>query len=85
MERAGIQVKQAAADADTVIVRTAIDFSPTIDIIIVGIDVDLLIMLTHVSTSDNHLYLFKPGSGKCSNNVYNISDIKNSMRGLSIQ
>ena len=40
-------------------------------------------MLIQLSSSDNHLYLFKPGSGKYSNNVYNISDIKNNMRGLS--
>ena len=43
----------------------------------------MLIMLTQVLSSYNHLYLFKPGSGKYPNNVYNISDIKNNMRGLS--
>ena len=47
---------------------------------LVGTDVDLLILLTQLSSSDN---LFRRGSGKYSNNVYNISDIKNSMRGLS--
>ena len=57
--------------------RTAIYLSPTIDV------VDLLILLTQLSSSDIHLYLFKPGSGKYHNNVYNIIDIKNSMYGLS--
>ena len=61
--------------------RTAMDWSPTIDVVVVGTDVDLLILLIHLSSSDNHLYLFKPGSGTYSNNVYTISDIKNSMRG----
>ncbi len=73
MERAGIQVKQAAADADTLIVRTAMDWSPTIDVVVVGTDVDLLILLIKLSSSDNDLYLFKPGSGKYSNNVHTIS------------
>ena len=63
-------MKQAAADADSLIVRTAID------VVVVGTesDVDMLILLTQLSSSDNHLYLFKPDSGKYSNNVYNISD-----------
>ena len=34
MERAGIQVKQAAADADTLIVRSVIKLSPTIDVVV---------------------------------------------------
>ena len=85
MEGAGIQVKQAAADADTLIFRTAMDLLPTIDVVVVGTDVDLLIVLIQFSSSHNHLYLFTHGSGKYSNNVYNISDIKNSMRGFSMQ
>ena len=76
MERAGIQVKQAPADADTLIVRTAIELSLTIDVVVVGTDVDLLILLIQISFSDNHLYMFKPGSGKYFNNVYNVSDIQ---------
>ena len=82
MEMAGIEVKQAPADADTVIVRTAIDLSPTIDVVVVGTDVDLLILLLQLSPSDNHLYMFKPGSGKYPNEVYDITDIKSNMRGL---
>ncbi len=84
MERADSQVKQAAADADTLILRTAMDLSPTIDVVVVGTDVDPLILLIQLSSSDNHLYLFKPGSRMYPNNVYNISDIKNSMRGISM-
>ena len=64
--------------------RTAMDRSPTIDVVVVETDVDLLILLIQLSSTDNHLYLFKPGSGKYSNNVYTISDINNSMRGFSM-
>ena len=39
-ERAGTQVKQAVADADRLIVRTAIELSPTIDVVVVATDVD---------------------------------------------
>ncbi len=60
------------------------DWSPTIDVVVVGTDVDLLILLIQLSSTGNHLYLFKPGSGKYCNNVYNISDSKNSMRGISM-
>ena len=43
----------------------------------------MLILLTQLSSTDNHPYLFNPGSGNYSNNVYYISDINNKMRGLS--
>ena len=56
-ERAGTQVKQAVADADRLIVRTAIELSPTIDVVVVATDVD---SADTPSSSDNHLYLFKP-------------------------
>ncbi len=60
------------------------DWSPTIDVVVVGTDAYLLILLIQLSSTDNHLYLFKPRSGKYSNNVYTISDIKNIMRGFSM-
>ena len=50
MERAGIQVKQAAADADTLIVRTAVEMSPTIYVVVVGTDVDMLILQIQLSS-----------------------------------
>ena len=34
MEMAGIQVKQAATDTDTLIMRTAMDLSPTIYVVV---------------------------------------------------
>ena len=42
-----------------------------------------MIMLTHLLSSYNHLYLFKHGSGKYPNNVYSISGVKENMRGLN--
>ena len=62
-----------------------IELSPTIDVVVFETDVDPLIVLIQLSSSDNHLDLFKHGSGKYPNNVYNISDTKNSMRGFSMQ
>ncbi len=59
-------MKQAASYADTRIVRTAMELSPTIDVVVVGTDVDMLILLIKRSSSDKHLYLFKPDSGKYS-------------------
>ena len=55
MARASIEVKQAAVDADKLIVRAAIELSPTIDVVAVGTDVDMLILLIQLSTSGNRL------------------------------
>ena len=81
VEMVGIQVKRHTCRHTNR--STANELSPTIDVVIVGTDVYLLITLTQLLSSYNHLYLFKPGSGKYPNNVYNISGVKNNMRGLS--
>lgn len=45
MERHGVTVKQSEADADALIVRTAISLSNYQNVVVVGTDVDLLILL----------------------------------------
>ena len=63
LELAGIQVKHAVADADTLIVRTAIELATNNTVAVVGTDVDLLILLIQLSKQDSKLYLYKPGAG----------------------
>jgi len=76
LELAGIQVKHAVADADTLIVRTAIELATNNTVAVVGTDVDLLILLIQLSKQDSKLYLYKPGAGKCPDKVFSISFIQ---------
>ena len=71
-----IQVKKAAADADTMIVHTAIELSHHKIMMFVGTDIDLLILLIHRSSPDNFLYFVKLGSGTIHNKVYGIRDVQ---------
>ena len=59
MEEVGIIVKQSSADADALIVRTAIGLSYDQDVVVVGTDVDLLILLIQLSEPDSHVYFFR--------------------------
>ena len=65
MERAGIVAEHALEDADTLIVRTAIEYSTSSSVVVVGSDIDLLILLIQLSEKDSQLYFHKPGTGKC--------------------
>ena len=76
MEQTGISVRQAVADADALIVHTAIEQSHNNNVVVVGTDVDLLILLTELAQPDNSLCLFKAGSGKLPNKVYNIKSVQ---------
>ena len=76
MEQTGISVRQAVADADALIVHTAIEQSHNNNVVVVGTDVDLLILLTELAQPDNSLYLFKAGSGQLPNKVYNIKSVQ---------
>ncbi|GBL90244.1 hypothetical protein AVEN_130356-1 [Araneus ventricosus] len=68
-------VKQATEDADTLIINTAMSVSSAFDsVIVVGEDVDLLILLTAPSTRSN-IYILKPGKGKISQQIYSIKSI----------
>ena len=73
---AEIKVKHAVADADALIVRTAIDLSTNNNVVVVGTDVDLLILLTQLSKEDNQLCLYKQGAGKCPDKVFSIRNIR---------
>ena len=73
MEHAGIVLKHALADAEnTLTVRTAIEYSTNSSVVVVGSDVDLLILLIQLSEKDSQLYLYKPGAGKCPDKAFSI-------------
>jgi hypothetical protein len=69
-EAENFMVKQATEDADALIINTAISVSSAFDfVIVVGEDVDLLILLTALSTRSN-IYILKPEKGKNSQQIY---------------
>ena len=76
LELAGIQVKHALADADTLTVLTATELSTNNIVVVVGTDVDLLILLIQLSKQDSQIYMYKPGNGKCPHKVFSISCIQ---------
>lgn len=67
----GIVVKQALEDADTLIINTALDMSNKFgSVVIVGEDIDLLVILTGLCKSENNIYFLKQGKGKAGNILY---------------
>ena len=79
LEQAGIRVKEAAADADTLGVQTTIELSQNKDVLVIGTDTDLLIFLIEPCHEDNCLYIFQPESGTQPNKVYNIRQAQHSL------
>lgn len=71
LQTAGFIIKQTIEDADTFIVNTAIDASKDYDsIVIVGEDVDLLVILTALASSKHNIYFMKPSKGKIDQRIY---------------
>jgi hypothetical protein len=83
LEHAGIEVKHGVADADALIVRTAINLSSNNNVVVVGTDLDLLILLIQLSKEDNQVYLYKQGVGKCPDKVFSIRNIREQLSELS--
>ena len=66
-----IAVKQAQNDADVLIIETAIEqFNATNTIVVVGEDVDLLILLTARTPIDKIIYFLKPGRAQQRTEMY---------------
>ena len=74
LSQTGVQVKQAQADADALIVSTALSLAESIKpVVVVGTDTDLLVMLVAQATTDMDLYML------CCKNpttVYRVHDIQ---------
>lgn len=70
MESVGT-TKVAKGDADTLIVNTAIDLSKTKpNVVLVGTDVDLLLLLAQFSKSKNDIFLLKQGYDKVPTEIF---------------
>ena len=77
LNEAGVHVKQAQADADALIVSTALSLAESgKPVVVVGTDTDLLVMLVAQATTDMDLYML------CCRNpltVYRVHDIQKSI------
>ncbi|KAF0748921.1 Uncharacterized protein FWK35_00020834, partial [Aphis craccivora] len=62
--------RQAKDDADVLIIKTAIEEAQTKNTIIVGEDVDLLVIFISRTTSREKVYFLKPGKGKVETKIY---------------
>lgn len=73
----GINTSVAAGDADVLIVETAIQWTRTNKkrIIVVGEDVDLLVNLVALSSSEDNIFFLKPQKGQVQKQLYNISEL----------
>lgn len=81
LNQAGVQVKQAQADADALIVSTALSLAESgKPVVVVGTDTDLLVMLVAQATPNMDLYML------CCKNpttVYRVHDIQESIGNTS--
>lgn len=76
-EASNFTVQQAAEDADTMIVRTAINMASSFDsVFIVGEDIDLLVLLTALARAHPNVYFLKPGKGKTAQVVFSSQSLQ---------
>lgn len=66
---------QAEADADRLIIETAINLQSE-NIVVVSEDVDVLVLLTALSPIDREIYFRKPGKGKIPQKVYSSKSLE---------
>lgn len=76
-EDCGIQVNQAHEDADRLIVETAIAKAQKCDaVVLVGEDVDLLVLMTGLGQQYKNLFFLKPGRGGANDVCYSTASYK---------
>ncbi|KAJ8868547.1 hypothetical protein PR048_030085 [Dryococelus australis] len=70
-------VHQAAEDADTLIVRRAINMVSSFNtVFVVGEDIYLLVLLVTLEKGHSNVYFKKPGKGKAIEQVYSPLDLQ---------
>ncbi|KAL4100763.1 hypothetical protein QTP88_020794 [Uroleucon formosanum] len=72
----GYIIKQANDDADTVIVNEAIKRTQSQSVVVVGQDIDLLVLLIALTPVENQIIFLKPGNGGNEKKIYSIQDIQ---------
>lgn len=77
-QKEGFICKQAQEDADSLIIHTSIEVSVSTGktVIVVGQDIDLLVLLTQLNSDDLDIYFHKPGSGNVKDYFYTSNSFK---------
>lgn len=76
-EECGIEVKQAQEDADLLIVNTALSKAKELEkVVIVGEDIDLLVLMTALGQSFSNLFYLKPGRGSAGDLFFSTKSFK---------
>ncbi|XP_034947845.1 uncharacterized protein [Chelonus insularis] len=72
LRQSNIHVEVANGDADTLIVTTAIELKNRVSksVVVVGNDVDLIVLLVGLTSPGTIIYFYKMGSGKTESRVY---------------
>lgn len=78
LREAGCNTETAEEDADILIIETAIKFasnneSNNTNIIIIGKDIDLLVILSLQSSEKNNIFLIKPGKNQVKQKMFTTS------------
>lgn len=77
LQTSGIEIRQAPDDADTLIISTAIEISKTSsNVVVVGEDVDLLILLMATTPENQEIIFFKPGRRKTEASTYSSKELQ---------
>ena len=83
LEAAGCEVHHASADADRLIVLTALDVADTCAAyVLVGEDTDLLILLTVLSDPEKDIKLLMPGRKGHPDKVYSSAALRSALGGM---
>ena len=83
LEAAGFEVHHASADADRLIVLTALDVADTCAAsVLVGEDTDLLILLTVLSDPEKDIKMLMPGRKGHPDKVYSSAALRSALGGM---
>ena len=82
-QAAQIQVRQAQNDADTLIIRTALEIELSgKSVVVVGSDTDLLAMLIARTRQDGRVLMLHPGTSKSPAKLYDVPKIQGEIRDM---
>jgi hypothetical protein len=82
LREAGVNVLRAAADADTLIVTTAVAIGNERrngNVVVIGDDTDLLVLIIALASPQRDILLLKPGTSKMETNVYSSSCLQRAL------
>lgn len=83
LEVAGISVLQATADADVLVVTTAISQTREVEsVVVVANDTDILVLLIALANNNHAIYMLEPGNVKKPQKMFNISELQHAFKDI---